>query len=84
MIGQVGSDALEKGATQPLLSSEAHQDGEDDDQECDVSEELSEDSHAPVSSLKAAYKLLTPSVKVCFYTIHVNYNDHFFKNFFLR
>ncbi|XP_023752099.1 SPX domain-containing membrane protein At4g22990 isoform X2 [Lactuca sativa] len=61
---QVGSDALEKGATQPLLSSEAHQDGEDDDQECDVSEELSEDSHAPVSSLKAAYKLLTPSVKV--------------------
>ncbi|KAI3792501.1 hypothetical protein L2E82_06383 [Cichorium intybus] len=59
---QVGGSALEKGATQPLL--EAPQDGEDDDQECDVSEELSEASHAPVSSLRSAYKLLTPSVKV--------------------
>ncbi|XP_071707746.1 SPX domain-containing membrane protein At4g22990-like isoform X2 [Rutidosis leptorrhynchoides] len=61
---QAESDALEKGVTQPLLVSEgAHQD-DDDDQECDVSEEPSEDSRAPVNSIRAAYKLLTPSVKV--------------------
>nr|GEU80732.1 SPX domain-containing membrane protein At4g22990-like [Tanacetum cinerariifolium] len=60
---QAESDALEKGITQPLLlNSEAHQD--DQDQEGDVSEEPSEDSRTPVNSIGAAYKLLTPSVKV--------------------
>ncbi|KAI7738063.1 hypothetical protein M8C21_018052 [Ambrosia artemisiifolia] len=58
------SDVLEKGVTQPLLiSSEAHQD-EDDDAEYDGSEETSEDSRAPINSIGAAYRLLTPSVKV--------------------
>ncbi|KAK9079689.1 hypothetical protein SSX86_001362 [Deinandra increscens subsp. villosa] len=58
------SDTLENGATQPLLSSQAHQDDADEDQECDMSEERSENSHAPINSIGAAYKLLTPSVKV--------------------
>lgn len=59
--GPTNSDVLEKGVTQPLLiSSDAHQDEEDD--EC--SEETSEDSRAPINSIGAAYRLLTPSVKV--------------------
>ncbi|KAM0046108.1 putative SPX domain, major facilitator superfamily, MFS transporter superfamily [Helianthus debilis subsp. tardiflorus] len=59
------SDALENGATQPLLvSSQAHKDDVAEDQECDMSEVPSEDSHAPINSIGAAYKLLTPSVKV--------------------
>ncbi|CAH1415582.1 unnamed protein product [Lactuca virosa] len=60
------SDVLEKGSTtQPLLiSSKPHNDEEDEDQECDVSEETTEDSRAPINSIGAAYRLLTPSVKV--------------------
>ncbi|MFS8003614.1 putative SPX domain, major facilitator superfamily, MFS transporter superfamily [Helianthus anomalus] len=59
------SDALENGATQPLLvSSQALKDDVAEDQECDMSEVPSEDSHAPINSIGAAYKLLTPSVKV--------------------
>ncbi|KAI3822176.1 hypothetical protein L1987_09760 [Smallanthus sonchifolius] len=59
------SDTLENGAKQPLLvSSQALQDDVDKDQECDMSEGPSEDSHAPINSIGAAYKLLTPSVKV--------------------
>ncbi|KAI7755195.1 hypothetical protein M8C21_005708, partial [Ambrosia artemisiifolia] len=61
----VESDTLENGVTQPLLvSSQAHQDEVDEDQECDMSEGHSEDSHAPINSIVAAYKLLTPSVKI--------------------
>ncbi|KAK1436196.1 hypothetical protein QVD17_01974 [Tagetes erecta] len=55
----LASDNLENGATQPLLV-----DNVDEDQECDMSEEPPKDSHAPVNSICAAYKLLTPSVKV--------------------
>ncbi|KAI3687502.1 hypothetical protein L1987_81199 [Smallanthus sonchifolius] len=59
------SDTLENGAKQSLLvSSQARQDDVDEDQECDMSEGPSEDSHAPINSIGAAYKLLTPSVKV--------------------
>lgn len=62
--GSTNSDSLEKGVTEPLLiSSQPHQDQEDDDVE-DASEETSEDTRAPVNSLGAAYRLLTPSVKV--------------------
>ncbi|GFP98518.1 spx domain-containing membrane protein at4g22990 [Phtheirospermum japonicum] len=52
--------------SQPLLSSsdEKQQDDDDEDQELDISEEGSEDSHKPVTSIVSAYKLLTPSVKV--------------------
>lgn len=62
--GSTNSDSLEKGVTEPLLiSSQPHQDHEDDDVE-DGSEETSEDTRAPVNSIGAAYRLLTPSVKV--------------------
>ncbi|GMP96130.1 hypothetical protein CsSME_00044911 [Camellia sinensis var. sinensis] len=62
---QVENDALESGLAQPLLySSEANQQDEDDDQECDGSEEAPEESRQPATSLAAAYRLLTPSVKV--------------------
>nr|XP_043606426.1 SPX domain-containing membrane protein At4g22990-like [Erigeron canadensis] len=61
--GTTNGDVLEKGVTQPLLiSTKAHEDEEDD--ECDASEETTEDSRAPVNSFGAAYRLLTPSVKV--------------------
>lgn len=48
---------------QPLLltSEEIEEQGED---ECDGSEEASEDSRTPANSILAAYRLLTPSVKV--------------------
>ncbi|KAL4570829.1 hypothetical protein LXL04_026492 [Taraxacum kok-saghyz] len=63
--GPANSDILEKGVTQALLiSSEPHHDEEDEDQECDASEETSEDSRAPINTIGAAYRLLTPSVKV--------------------
>ncbi|XP_043698293.1 SPX domain-containing membrane protein At4g22990-like isoform X2 [Telopea speciosissima] len=61
------NDALEKGLAQPLLlSSEEKQEDEDNDgdQECDGSEEASEESHRPAASIASAYRLLTPSVKV--------------------
>ncbi|KAL7165273.1 hypothetical protein ACSBR2_041044 [Camellia fascicularis] len=62
---QAENDALESGLAQPLLySSEANQQDEDDDQECDGSEEAPEESRRPATSLAAAYRLLTPSVKV--------------------
>ncbi|XP_062146090.1 SPX domain-containing membrane protein At4g22990-like [Alnus glutinosa] len=61
----VENDALEKGLEQPLLiSSEDKQQDEDGEQECDESEEASEDSHQAATSIRAAYRLLTPSVKV--------------------
>ncbi|KAK4476549.1 hypothetical protein RD792_015705 [Penstemon davidsonii] len=61
---QTGS--LENGVTtQPLLSSLLEkQEDEDEDEEFDISEEASEESHKPVTSIVSAYKLLTPSVKV--------------------
>ncbi|VVB07681.1 unnamed protein product [Arabis nemorensis] len=54
---------MEKGLKNPLLlaSDEIEQDEEDDG---DGSEESSEDSRKPANSFVAAYKLLTPSVKV--------------------
>ncbi|XP_043698292.1 SPX domain-containing membrane protein At4g22990-like isoform X1 [Telopea speciosissima] len=65
--GPAENDALEKGLAQPLLlSSEEKQEDEDNDgdQECDGSEEASEESHRPAASIASAYRLLTPSVKV--------------------
>ena len=47
-----------------LISSETKVD-EDADQDCDDSEEAPEESRQPVNSIVAAYRLLTPSVKVC-------------------
>lgn len=51
---------------QPLLlqSVGAEQDNEGD-QEGDGSEEAQEESRRPANSIEEAYRLLTPSVKVC-------------------
>lgn len=61
----VENGALEEGLKKPLLiSSEDKQQDEDGEQECDESEEASEESRLPVTSIRSAYRLLTPSVKV--------------------
>ncbi|KAA8515990.1 hypothetical protein F0562_019169 [Nyssa sinensis] len=63
--GLIENGVIENRITQPLLLSlgEKQQD-EDGDEECDVNEEASEEIHKPVTSVVAAYRLLTPSVKV--------------------
>ncbi|KAG6416306.1 hypothetical protein SASPL_123733 [Salvia splendens] len=58
------NDKLEKGLAQPLLMSTENEQDDDGDQECDASEEAPEESRQPANSLGAAYRLLTPSVKV--------------------
>ncbi|KAL2902354.1 hypothetical protein RDABS01_027436 [Bienertia sinuspersici] len=67
------NDVMERGLKQPLLlPSEQNgrnlevneQDIDDDDTEFDGSEEAPEESRKPVTSIGAAYRLLTPSVKV--------------------
>ncbi|XP_044477079.1 SPX domain-containing membrane protein At4g22990-like [Mangifera indica] len=61
----VGNNELEKGLKQPLLiTSEDNQQDEDGDPECDGSEEGPEEYHGPANSIRSAYRLLTPSVKV--------------------
>lgn len=66
MTEPVENNELEKGLNQPLLiTSEDNQQDEDGDAECDESEEGPEESHGPANSIKSAYRLLTPSVKVC-------------------
>ncbi|PON57499.1 Major facilitator [Parasponia andersonii] len=61
----VENNALEEGLKQPLLiSSEDKQADDDGDQEYDGSEEAAEESRQPVTSIRSAYRLLTPSVKV--------------------
>ncbi|KAK6947708.1 Major facilitator superfamily [Dillenia turbinata] len=58
-------DELEKGLNQPLLlSSKDKQEDEDGDEECEESEEALEESRRPTTSIRSAYRLLTPSVKV--------------------
>ncbi|TXG51001.1 hypothetical protein EZV62_023525 [Acer yangbiense] len=64
-IETVENDSLENGLKQPLLiTSEDKKEDEDGDQEFDGSEEAPEESHQPATSVKSAYRLLTPSVKV--------------------
>lgn len=63
-------DQLENGLAQPLLlheeNKEISEEGEDGD---DSEDATSEDSHKPANSFGSAYRLLTPSVKVCFLLI---------------
>ena len=55
----------EGGLVQPLLlTSEQKHDDVEEDGDFDDSEEKSEHSHSPANSVKSAYRLLTPSVKV--------------------
>lgn len=59
---------MEKGLAKPFLSSsDGYKQDEDDEQECDASEEAPKVSHGAAKSMRSAYKLLTPSVKVCAY-----------------
>lgn len=64
MLVLTENNALEKGIKQPLLTSLKDKVDEDDDQDYEDSEEAPEDSHQPANSIGAAYRLLTPSVKV--------------------
>lgn len=65
MAETVENNALEEGLKQPLLvSSEDKQEDEDGDQEFEGSEESFEESRRPATSIRSAYRLLTPSVKV--------------------
>ncbi|CAH8358592.1 unnamed protein product [Eruca vesicaria subsp. sativa] len=55
---------MEKGLTKQLLLAQEETEHQDDEDDCDGSEESAEDSRKPANSIVAAYKLLTPSVKV--------------------
>jgi hypothetical protein len=46
------------------MKSEAKQQDEDGDKECDDAGEDSGEIHKPVTSIVVAYRLLTPSIKV--------------------
>lgn len=61
----VDNNALEKGLKQPLMISSEDKGDEDGDQDYDDSEEVPEKSRLPATSIGSAYRLLTPSVKVC-------------------
>ncbi|XP_047177649.1 SPX domain-containing membrane protein At4g11810-like [Vigna umbellata] len=58
------NSALEKGLRHPLLISSENKVDEDADQDNDDSEEDPKESRQPANSIGAAYRLLTPSVKV--------------------
>lgn len=58
------NSALEKGLRKPLLIGSEDKADEDADQDNDDSEEAPEESRQPANSIGAAYRLLTPSVKV--------------------
>ncbi|CAM8974365.1 unnamed protein product [Rhodiola kirilowii] len=64
--GHSCSVSIDKGITEPLLSntSIAKQLTEDEEDELDDDEEASEEIQKPVTSILAAYRLLTPTVKV--------------------
>ncbi|XP_021717587.1 SPX domain-containing membrane protein At4g22990-like isoform X2 [Chenopodium quinoa] len=59
-------NAMENGLEQPLLKSSEEKQQDDDDEEgqdFDQCDEDSDESHKPATSIVAAYRLLTPSVK---------------------
>ncbi|OIT32510.1 PREDICTED: SPX domain-containing membrane protein At4g22990-like [Nicotiana attenuata] len=58
------ADALEKGVVEPLLVKSPQNQQDEDEEDGDESEEASKESHQPANSIAAAYRLLTPSVKV--------------------
>ncbi|CAA6663372.1 unnamed protein product [Spirodela intermedia] len=63
--GDVESEQVESSLVQPLLlTSEEKQDGINEERDYEDSEETSEDSRGPATSIRSAYRLLTPSVKV--------------------
>nr|XP_029123063.1 SPX domain-containing membrane protein OsI_17046 isoform X3 [Elaeis guineensis] len=64
--GSMNNERLENGLLQPMLLSSGSKEkqDEDGDQDFDDSEEASEESRGPATSIASAYRLLTPSVKV--------------------
>lgn len=67
LSGQLEAGVVEDGTSQPLLVSLGEKQCDEDreeEEECDASEEAPEEIHKPVTSIVAAYRLLTPSVKV--------------------
>ncbi|XAR54100.1 hypothetical protein NMG60_11029106 [Bertholletia excelsa] len=63
--GILETGVLGTSINQPLLTNmEEKQDDENGEEECDISEESSEEIKKPVTSISSAYRLLTPSVKV--------------------
>ncbi|XP_073111954.1 SPX domain-containing membrane protein OsI_17046 isoform X2 [Elaeis guineensis] len=62
--GRLENERLESGLVQPLLVNSKEKQDEDGEQDFDDSEEASEESHRPATSIASAYRLLTPSVKV--------------------
>ncbi|QCE08143.1 SPX domain-containing membrane protein At4g11810-like [Vigna unguiculata] len=58
------NSALEKGLRHPLLTSSENKVDENADQDNDDSEEAPKESRQPANSIGAAYRLLTPCVKV--------------------
>lgn len=63
--GDVESERVESSLVQSLLlTSEEKQDDIDEERDYEDSEETPEESHRPATSIRSAYRLLTPSVKV--------------------
>lgn len=67
--GRKAGDAMENGLKQPLLASskenqQEEDDDDDDDNEGQEFDQDDEENHKPATSIIAAYRLLTPSVKV--------------------
>ncbi|XP_052170294.1 SPX domain-containing membrane protein At4g22990-like isoform X3 [Diospyros lotus] len=63
--GQVETGLLEDSISSPLLvRSEEKQEEEDREEECDCKEESPKENQKPITSIKSAFSLLTPSVKV--------------------
>lgn len=66
--GSVENEEIEKGLAKPFLSSsDDYKQDDNDEQECDASEEAPKEYHGAAKSMRSAYRLLTPSVKVCAY-----------------
>lgn len=58
---------MENDLEKPLLANseeKPHDDDDEEGQEFDNHDEDSDDNHKPANSIAAAYRLLTPSVKV--------------------
>ncbi|XP_074358574.1 SPX domain-containing membrane protein At4g22990-like [Apium graveolens] len=63
--GSVENEEIEKGLAKPFLSSsDEYKKDDNDEEECDAGEETPKVSHGAAKSMKSAYQLLTPSIKV--------------------
>ncbi|WOL17405.1 hypothetical protein Cni_G26197 [Canna indica] len=65
--GLLDNETLEGGLVQPLLISSEQIQKKIGDEECNDSDEASEDACKPATSVPSAYRLLTPSIKLLIY-----------------